>query len=140
MKFIGFNFNKISVERFSNSLEGLKINTKIDISDIKDVKESFTNKDIRLIKAEFQYDVIYDPGFANITLSGEVFVSDKSDVINEIIKKWEKDKSMPDDFKVFLFNIVLRKCNLKSLELEEEMNLPLHLPLPLVRKENQKKE
>ena len=41
MRLISFNFTKIDVERFSDNLKDLKINTGIDISDIKEVKSDF---------------------------------------------------------------------------------------------------
>ena len=39
MRAIGFNFKKISIEKLSsNSLEGVKVNANIDISEISSVK------------------------------------------------------------------------------------------------------
>ncbi len=136
MKFVGFNFSKINVERLSGNLENLKIDTKIDVSSIGKVKGNLINKSEEIIKAEFSYDINYNPDFAKISLSGEAFISDKSDIIKRVIKRWDKDKKLEENFKVFLFNIILRKCNLKALQMEDEMNFPLHLPLPSVKKEN----
>ena len=44
-----------------------------------------------------------------------------------------KDKKMPDDFRNTLFNLILRKASLKALQLEEEMNLPIHMQLPTLK-------
>ena len=35
---------------------------------------------------------------------------------------------------IALFNIILRKANVKALELEEQIGLPLHIPLPTLKK------
>ena len=65
-----------------------------------------------------------------------MFVRDNSKKIKEILKQW-KNKKISEDFKIPLFNLILRKSNVKTLELEEEMGLPLHIPLPHLK--NQKK-
>ena len=42
---------------------------------------------------------------------------------------------MTEEFRILLFNIILRKANIKALELEEQMNLTLHIPLPTLKKQ-----
>lgn len=137
MRFIGFNFNKINVERFSNKLENIKINTKIDVLDIEPIKANILDKKEEVITIKFTYDVNYDPDFAKIELAGEVLISAESKIIKNILKDW-KDKKMSEGFRIFLFNIILRKSNLKALQLEDEMNLPVHLPFPSLKKEEKK--
>ena len=46
---------------------------------------------------------------------------------------WNKDKKMPENFRMTLFNLILRKSSLKALQLEEEMNLPTHIQLPTLK-------
>lgn len=139
MKFIGFNFTKFEVERMSNDLSGLKINTKIDTPKIELIDNSEQSNE-KAIKVAFKYSINYEPGFAKIVLSGDVFISEKSDSAENIIKEWDKDKTLNKDFRVFLFNILLRKCNLKALQFEDDFNLPIHLPFPKITKENIKEE
>ena len=62
-----------------------------------------------------------------------------SKIAEEVIKQW-KTKNIPEDFRVFLYNFILKKSNIKAFQFEEELNLPLHIPLPSVRKEEKKKE
>jgi hypothetical protein len=137
MRFIGFNFNKISVEKFLDKVENLKIDTKIDVSEIKTIKSSFFKTKEELIGIKFNYAVNYNPDFAKIEFTGTIVFAFESKMAKEILSQWE-DKQMPEDFKIALFNIILRKSNLKALELEDELNLPLHIPLPSVK--TQKKE
>ena len=139
MKFIGFNFNKINIEKLSDKIEGLKINTKIDISEIKSLETDFFNKKEEIINIKFNYKINYDPDFAKIEFEGDIFLSDEPTIIEDILKKWE-NKKMTGDFKMFLFNIILKKSNLKALQLEDEMNLPLHLPFPTLKKEENKEK
>ena len=39
MRVVGFNFNKMNVEKFTSSYEKLSVKTNIDISEIKSVKQ-----------------------------------------------------------------------------------------------------
>ena len=137
MRFIGFNFNKISVEKFLDKVENLKIDTKIDVSEINTIKSSFFKTKEELIGVKFSYAVNYNPDFAKIEFEGTIIFALEPKMAKDILSKW-KDKQMSEDFKITLFNLILRKSNLKALELEDELNLPLHIPLPSVK--SQKKE
>ena len=129
MKFIGFNFTKINVEKFSESFKEVKINTHIDISSIEKVNSDLFGNNEETLVVKFSYLVEYSNNHAKIDLSGSVLVSMDKLKSKEILKKWE-EKKIQDDFRIPLFNIIFRKSNIKALELEDEMNLPLHIPLP----------
>jgi hypothetical protein len=129
MRVIGFNFDKISVERHKEKAENIKITTNIDVFDIKETKSEIIKTKEELIHAKFSYGIKYEPGFATIDLKGNLLLSLPENEAKEVLKEWKK-KAMPEDFKLAIFNIVLRKSSLKALYLEEEMNLPLHMPLP----------
>ncbi|GAG20549.1 unnamed protein product, partial [marine sediment metagenome] len=60
-------------------------------------------------------------------------------IAKDILKEWN-DKKMSEDFRITLFNIILRKSNLKAIQLEDEMNLPIHIQLPSLKKEDQVSE
>lgn len=137
MRLIGFNFNKINVVKFSNKFKDLKVNTNIDIKEIKKVNSNLFNTKEEFIGVRFNYDVVYDPKIAKIELAGDVLFAVESKISKEIIKKW-KDKEMLEDFKITLFNIILKKSNLKALQLEDEMNLPLHINMPSLKKQETK--
>jgi len=134
MRLIGFNFNKINIEKFKDKIENLKINAKINVSEIKNIKSDFFKTKEEIIEVKFSYDINYDPDFAKIELTGSVILAIESKIVKDILKQW-KDKKMSDDFKISLFNIILRKSSLRALPLEEEMNLPLHIKLPSFKKQ-----
>ena len=60
-------------------------------------------------------------------------------IAREVLKGW-KDKENLEEFRMFMFNVILRKSNIKALELEDELNLPPHIPLPSLNKDNLKQE
>lgn len=132
MKIIGFNFNKINIERFSDKLEKLEINTNIDISEITDLKPDFFKTKEGVLKIKFTYKINYDPNFAKIEFVGNLLITLDQKTMKDVLKQW-KDKKIPENFQITLFNIILRKSNIKALQLEDEMNLPLHISLPTVK-------
>lgn len=137
MKIIGFNFTKISIEKLkeaSELKEQLKISTQIDVPELTEVKEHILKTKEELIGAKFVYGINYNPDFAKVELEGRILVSVEPKVAKEIFKQWKK-KKMPEDFRLLLFNVILKKSSLKALHLEEELNLPLHLPMPSFKKE-----
>jgi hypothetical protein len=137
MRLIGFNFEKISVERFQERVEELKFNTKIDISAINPLKSDIIKTKEELLKIDFIYSVVYEPNFAKLELAGNIILSVEPKIAREILKGW-KDKQTSEDFRIFMFNIILRKSNIKALQLEDELGLPPHIPLPSLSKENVK--
>ena len=139
MKLVGFNFTKISAEREKNLKENLSFNTKIDISSIEPFKSDFFKTKEDIFSIDFIYTISYNQDLAKIEIKGNILLSADQKIVKEIIKNW-KDKKISDDFRIFFFNLVLKKANIKALQLEEELNLPTHIPLPSIKRETPKKE
>lgn len=130
MKIIGFSLHKLLIER-KNQLKGkLSIKTKIDIEDIK-TEEVPLSKNPAL-KFDFAYFINYEPNVAKIEIKGSVIALDDKDEGKDIIKEW-KNKKFVSQLKVPLFNFILSKCNIRALEMEDEVGLPLHIPFPKLR-------
>lgn len=137
MKLIGFNFKKLSAERISSNLEGLKINTSINIISIEEKKyDSFNSKDLILI-IEFSYSINYDSDIAKIEIIGNIILNAEEELGKTIINDW-KEKKLNEEIRLKLFNLILRKSNIKALQLEEEVNLPPHFNLPSLKIESKK--
>lgn len=133
MKLVNFNFTKINVEKLvENTIEDIKINSKIDISEINVLETSAIKKDEGLIKVLFSYYLDYEPNIAKLDFKGRIVLVGDIKQIKEIEEKW-KEKKMSEEFRILLFNLILRKVNVRALELEDEMRLPLHIPLPSIK-------
>ncbi len=115
MKIIGFNLIKISVER----KEEIKAKEKLPFSDDE------------VIKIAFKFLVDYEPDFAKLILEGYVIILPEKNEAKNLLKSW-KDKKIPEELRVGLFNFIMSKCNIKALNLEDELNLPLHIPMPRI--------
>jgi len=139
MKLVGFNFEKIYVERFLASLNDLKVETNIDIKEITEVKQDFFKSKEELIGIKFAFNLDYQPNIAKIEFIGSIVLSLDSKMAKEVLKKW-KEKALPSEFRLNLFNLILKKSTLRALRLEEEMNLPTHIPFPSFKKTEEKTE
>jgi hypothetical protein len=138
MRLINFNFTKLNSERLKDTVSEIKFNTKIDILSISPVKSDFLRIKEELIKIDFTYSVLYEPGLAKVELGGTMVLSIEPRIAREVLKGW-KEKETPEEFRLFMFNTILRKSSLKALQLEEDLNLPPHLPFPSFSKENMAK-
>ena len=133
MQVIGFNFEKISAERKKPSEGKLEVNSNINIKDITQEKLEIV-KEKPVLKISFEFKVSYKPDIADISLQGNIILLVEKDEAKSILKNW-KTKKLLEEIRIPVFNIILTKSNLKALQLEEELNLPLHLPFPKIRKE-----
>jgi hypothetical protein len=134
MKIMGFNFDKISVEKLSNKPENLKINTQIEVLDIESVESDLFKLREELLGVKFSFKIVYEPGFANLEIGGSLLLAVESKISKDVLKQW-KDKKIPEEFNLTLFNIIVKKSSLKALQLEEDMSLPLHIPMPSFKKQ-----
>lgn len=129
MQIIGFNLTKILVEREEKINGKLEVKQNIDISNVSKEKIPFSEGEA--VKIKFNFTVTYDPDFAKLNLEGYLVLMVDKDEIKKFLKSW-KDKKLPDEAKVSLFNFIMNKCNIKALNLEDELNLPLHVPMPRI--------
>ena len=143
MKLAGFRLNKITAERTGDSLEGVKVNTNIDIVEIKEIKSGAFKGKEQVLEIKFTYTLSYAPEFAKIELGGLLMVGIDFKESRDVVKEW-KQKQMPDDFKVNLLNLIIRKSSVRALELEDDLGVPYHMQFPSLRKpqeqENVEKE
>lgn len=133
MKLIGFKFIKINAEKIGEMPGELKIETSLDILSILETNSDTIKTNEQLIEVIFDYGLSYEPSYAKINFSGKILLSVDYKLSREIIKEW-KTKQIPVDFKVALFNLIIKKSSVKAFTLEEELNLPYHLPFPSIGK------
>lgn len=135
---MGFSFRKISVEKFSDSFKDLKIGTNINILEINKIDVDFLSNKEDILGIKFEYFINYEPNMAKIEFEGDVLISIEPNLAKEILKQW-KDKKIPEEIKVPLFNLILRKSNIKALQFQDELNIPIHIPFPSIKKSDEEK-
>jgi hypothetical protein len=138
MKVIGLSFTKISASKVHAFQMGKAINTDIEFLDIDKASLSLLKDDSEALRVSFRFSVNYletddkkSKKNAEISLEGDIIVSGTKDESKDVQKAWKK-KEIPASFKVPLFNLILRKCSPRALQLEEELNLPSHIPIPQI--------
>jgi len=138
MKLIGFHFTKMDLEKKSDNLKDLKINTEINLLDVGEVENSIFSSSDSLIVIKFEYVINYDKDIASLKFYGNLISSIESKEAKEVLKQW-KDKKLPNEFRLSIFNAILKKASLKALQFEEEFNLPPHIPLPSFKPKDKEK-
>lgn len=133
MKFLNLIYTGINAETFNNSTLPSKINTNIDLSNIEQLNLDLTPKDTTILKISFNFSLNFQENIANILLKGVILIEIDSKEAETVLKNW-KSKKVEGGFKLTMFNIILRKCSIKALELEDELGLPPHFPLPSFEK------
>lgn len=138
MQVIGFNLKKILVEKSTNFQRG-PINTNIEFKEIEKEKVDLL-KDLEALKFSFIFLVVYSDQekkdelkHGEVSFEGDILLSAEKDEAKEITKLWKK-KQIEDKVRIPLINFILKKCSVKALSLEEDLNLPSHIPFPQIRK------
>ncbi len=129
MKIIGFNLIKVSIERKENITGELKIDQNIDIKDIKEETVPIS-KDTAL-KIKFRFTIDYSNDSAKLVFEGFLVLLPEKEELTKFLDSW-KNKQIPEDSKVPIFNFIMAKCNVKALSLEDELAIPTHIPMPRI--------
>lgn len=141
MQVIGSGFTKISAERFPSYKKHTGTSTNIEFTSMDKEDVPLLEKQ-EAIKISYKLIVGYEDreeeekksnkkveNQAEVIFEGSLILSAEKDEAKDILKAWKK-QDLPNSFKVPLFNIILKKCTTKALQLEEEIGLPTHLPIP----------
>ncbi len=129
MKIIGFNLNKILVEKKENFQGKIEISQNIDIKEISEDSIPLTKEGV--LKIEFNFLINYSNNVAKLEFVGILIVIPEKNELKEILKNW-KDKKISDKIRAPLFNFIMSKCNIQALSLEDDMGLPYHIPMPKI--------
>ncbi len=136
MRLIGFNITHMDFEKKSDDLKDLKINVNTNILDLKEVHSDVFNSPEKMVAVKFDYSIEYTKDIALLKFEGTMILSLDEKLSKEVVESW-KDKKVPEGFRLTVFNIILKKAGIKALQVEEEFNLPPHLPFPSFKpKEN----
>lgn len=127
MKIVGFNYSKVFLQRKEKLDDNMTITQNLVIKDITDDKMDISKQEVLNVK--FSFTVEYSNDNAKLELEGNVIILPEKSELKRFLNEW-KDKKIPEEYKVDLFNFIMGKCNVKSISLEDEFSLPLHFPTP----------
>jgi hypothetical protein len=131
MKIIDLIFSKISSEVLKSNKEiksNLNIKADLKTKDLEKI-DIEGQKEKKILKLPFVFNVSYEPSFASINIEGNVVIGADKEEAEDIVKEWKKSKKVGFN----IINYLLSKCNVKALQLEDDLKLPYHISLPKLR-------
>jgi len=133
MAVIGFDLNKIMVERTGNVAGEIKINNNVAIKEIDKIGIPIKRDDQEGLRFGFEFTSDYEPKMGKVIIRGNIVVVENKKKAEDILKQWKKDKKAESDVMTSVLNMVLEKCNIEALILSRDVNLPPSIPLPKVK-------
>ena len=131
--------------RCSTRINGRRnsVNTDVTFNSVEKSKLDIL-KEEEALKLGFKFAVTYldadnksNENKNEISILGSLVLMVDKEVSKEFLKSW-KDKQIPKDKMIPLYNFILKKCSVRALQLEEDLNLQPHIPFPQVKPQNQK--
>ncbi|MBW2973432.1 hypothetical protein KY346_03500 [Candidatus Woesearchaeota archaeon] len=132
MTVVGFQFDKIVVDRMDAPKGKMNVKNNIVIKDLEKKEINVGKAKQNLLVFKFEFEANYEPKIAKITLNGTTTYVEKEEKVEELIKGWKKDKKIPKEIMAPLLNNILTRCNIEALILAREVNLPPPIQLPKV--------
>jgi hypothetical protein len=129
---VGFNFNKINVERKKKLVKGMKVKYNMDISKVSEQDFPSPNPNQGVMNFDFDFTVNYGDNIADLGIHGTVSYMLPKEEMKKVMELWDKTKKLPKEISVPVINLILDRSNIKALELEQDLSLPTHLPMPSV--------
>lgn len=145
MKLLSFNFTKIHVERNKDftSFPSKMSSPNVDFIDVVKEKSDLIADDI--LKILFKFSVSYkleknkkEEDFGEVVFDGQVVFSADKKESKDMLASWKK-KELPSQTRVDVANLILKKCSVKALGLEDEIGLPFHFGLPQITEQQPQK-
>jgi len=136
MPIVGFNFEKIIGEKLNPLKKGMKATHNITINSIKEEKIPVAKAQKIGLKFEFEFSVKYEPKIGNLNILGTVLFLDEEKEIKSILQEWNKNKKIKPEVASQVINTAIVKSAIKALSLSQDINLPPHLPIPIINPSN----
>ncbi|MDP4038998.1 MAG: hypothetical protein Q8P57_00230 [Candidatus Pacearchaeota archaeon] len=137
MKIIGFNISGINAYKNPN-FTNPSISTNIEFTNVEKEKLEIL-KDQDALKTTFKFSVTYknnkekeSKNQGEVSFEGFLALALSKDESKEFTKAWKK-KEVPERAVIPLYNFILRKCSVKALQIQEDLSLPSHMPIPQVK-------
>ena len=136
MKIVASSIRSINAKRKAPLIKDLKAESGIDIQKVEKTDTRLSEK--QGIKFDYKLTIAYEPKIAEIVIEGSVLTLDENDEGTQVLKDWKK-KNLNPVLRTSLFNFILDNQTLKTLQIEEDLNLPKHVPFPkLVMQKDEK--
>ena len=130
---IGFNLNKIEVERSPQVKGKISIKNNVQFTDVQKADFFLGKSKQEALRFTFEYTSTYEPKAGKVLLKGDLVAVDDAEKVKEVVDSWKKNKKVPKEVMVPVLNSILSKCNVQTIILTKEVNLPPPIPMPKVQ-------
>ena len=125
IKIIGANFLELKSKRNPDFSGKVELKTNIKINSLKKIEKT---KD--KLRMNYNFEIDYGD-LGGVKIKGELFLLSDKKIIEKIIKNNENKEYNTSEY-IELTNILIKKASIKAFELEDELNLPIHIKLPTI--------
>ncbi|MAG52877.1 MAG: hypothetical protein CMH62_02845 [Nanoarchaeota archaeon] len=133
MPIVGFNFDKTTAEKKANVKKGMQASHSILIKSVLPEKINLGKEQTSSgLKFTFEYNVKYEPKIGEVNVTGHILFLEEEKRIKEILTNWTKNKKIESELTTQIINTAIVKSTIKALSLSQDLNLPPHLPIPVV--------
>lgn len=132
MPIVGFNFDKIMVDKLGPIKGRVQVKNNMAIKNVEQQELMLGKKKEEVLKFSFEFSSKYEPNIGLISIKGHILFMDEANEVKKIMDSWKKKKFIPQDLMTYLLNTVLVRCNIKTLVLANDVNLPPHIKLPTI--------
>ncbi len=129
---VGFDFSKILVQREAPLRKGTRVGNNLTILSVDRKDFSSLGAGKSGIAVGFSYQVSYEPKVGSLTLEGTVLYMGDEKKVDDILSQWDRSKQLPDEVSLAVLNLILARCNVKALQLTNDVGLPPQMQLPQV--------
>ena len=139
MAIVGFEYNKIDVQKKDSAKGNINISNNVSIIDVAANDLVIGGAKQSGIKFSFEYRSEYNPDYAKILLGGSIIYLADEKKTKDILNDWKKSKKLSKDIAGQIINSILTKCNIQSIILANTVNLPPPVPMPKVNVQDKPK-
>lgn len=129
---INYRLDKIAIQKKNKPKGPVEAKNNLKVIDINEEALPSLTKE-KALNMKFSFTIKYEPNIADLEIEGSITYMNDQKTIKDILENWKKNKKIKQEIAAPVFNFILNKCNIKSLRLEEDLELPFHIPIPAVK-------
>jgi len=131
MTIVGFSYNKFNCEKTQQkATKSIEVKHNISIKEVSISELNIGTSKNKVLKIAFSLDVLYGEKLGKISIEGELMYADATKVVEESEKEWKKNKKLPGQVHIQVYQFVYDKVLAKVIDFAETLNLPWPIPKP----------
>lgn len=134
MAIVGLNITKIDAQRKEAKAGKVSVNNNVSITGVEPKDLSLGSSKQKGLRFDFEFKCEYEPGVGKINLEGNVMFLTDADKVKAVKESWDKNKNVPADVMEPILNAALNRCNIETIKLSQDINLPSPIPMPRLQK------